>query len=140
MEDCIFCKIVTGDIPSTRVYEDADVLAFLDIHPVRDGHTLVIPKAHVPEFQEIADDAYTAVMQTAKQVAAALRKTTDAARVGLAVVGFDVPHAHVHVIPLHDADDISSKRKLEGQLGNPTLPQLTTTAEKIRKAISSTEA
>lgn len=136
MEDCIFCKIVAGAIPAARVYEDADVLAFLDIHPVRTGHTLVIPKAHVPEFQNIEDDAYDAVMRTAKRVATALRATTAAQRAGLAVVGFDVAHAHIHVIPLHDTDDISSKRKLDGELGNPTPEELTVIAEELRHLLS----
>lgn len=136
MDACIFCKIVAGEIPASKVYEDGAVLAFLDIHPVREGHTLVIPKAHVPEFQDIEDGAYQAVMAAAKRVAQALRTTTDAKRVGIAVVGFDVPHAHVHVIPLHDADDISSKRKLDGQLGNPTTEEREATAGRIRTALS----
>jgi histidine triad (HIT) family protein len=132
--DCIFCKIIAKEVPAAVVYEDDLVFAFLDMHPVREGHTLVIPKSHVPEFQNIESAAYAAVMTTAQKIAKALRATTDAARIGLAVVGFDVPHAHVHVIPLHDADDISSKRKLDGQLGNPTLDERRATAEKIRKA------
>ncbi len=133
---CIFCKIIRGEIPAAKVYEDDSVLAFLDIHPVREGHTLVIPKAHVPEFQDIADEAYEDVMSAAKQVARALRGTTAAERVGLAIVGFDVPHAHVHVIPLHDAEDITSKKRLDGTLGNPTSGELAETARKISSALS----
>lgn len=132
MEDCIFCKIVAGEIPATKVHEDGDALAFLDIHPVNEGHTLVIPKAHVPEFQNIEEDAYDAVMRTARKIAAALRAATDAKRVGLAVVGFDVPHAHIHVVPLHDRHDLTSQKMLDGTLGNPTPEERAATAERIR--------
>lgn len=135
MEDCIFCKIIRGEIPAAKVYEDDNVLAFLDIHPVREGHTLVIPKAHVPEFQEMESGAYQKVMDVVKNIARALRKTTDAKRVGISVLGFDVPHTHVHVIPLHEVDDITSQRKIDGLLGNPTSEELAETAHKISNAL-----
>lgn len=135
METCIFCKIINGDIPASKIYEDDSVLAFLDIHPVREGHTLVIPKVHVPEFQDMEDGGYARVMAAAKKVARALRQSTEAKRVGLSIVGFDVPHAHVHVIPLHEADDITSKRRLEGKLGNPSVQEMADIAAKLKEAL-----
>ncbi len=136
MEDCIFCKIIRGEIPAAKVYEDDNVLAFLDIHPVREGHTLVIPKQHVSEFQEMETPSYEKVMGAVKKIAKTLRKNTDAKRVGISIIGFDVPHAHVHVIPLHETDDITSQRKIDGLLGNPTQEERAETAEKIRAALS----
>lgn len=135
MLDCIFCKIICGDIPAAKVYEDDTVLAFLDIHPVREGHTLVIPKQHLPEFQEMESPLYGAVMGVVKNIARALRKSTAATRVGMSVVGFDVPHAHVHVIPLYEIDDITSGRRLDGTLGNPTAEELTLFAARIKSAL-----
>ena len=99
MEDSIFTKIIKGEIPCHRVYEDDKTLAFLDIHPVQPGHTLVIPKNQVEFVWDLASDDYQAVMATVQKVAKRLQKVLGVPYVGEQVIGVDVPHAHVHLIP-----------------------------------------
>ncbi len=106
MEDTIFTKIVKGEVPSHKVYEDAHTLAFLDIFPAAEGHTLVIPKTQVPFVWDLNDTDYTALMNTVKKVAQQLKKISGKAYVGTLVVGIDVPHAHVHVVPFDTVEDI----------------------------------
>lgn len=108
MQDCIFCKIIAGDIPSYKVYEDADTYAFLDIHPVNDGHTLVIPKQHVQFVHHLDDDVYQRVMATTKKTMLAIEKVIAPARVGVVIEGFDVDHAHVKIVPLTTPADIQT--------------------------------
>jgi histidine triad (HIT) family protein len=120
MNDCIFCKIVAGEIPAEKLYEDERTLAFLDIHPLRSGHTLVIPKVHEPDIHHLDDDIFVAVMLTAKKMARIIEKELKPKRVGLLVAGWDVPHAHVHVVPMEDFHDLTSKILLENRRGNPT--------------------
>lgn len=98
MEDCIFCKIVAGQIPGSKVYEDDEVLAFLDIHPKGPGHTLLIPKAHYRWFEQMPDELYDKVFRAAKKLSLDM-KERGADHVQLSIVGKDVPHAHVHLIP-----------------------------------------
>ncbi len=105
------------------MYEDTDTLAFLDIHPINPGHVLVIPKVHVPEFQDLDDEIYTKTMNTVKKMAQNLTKL-EPKRIGLKVEGWDVSHAHIHVVPLLDPHDITSKRAVEGTLLNPTKEEL----------------
>src|SRR5689334_21086022 len=99
MQDSIFTKIINGEIPCHKVYEDDKTLAFLDIHPVQPGHTLVIPKRQVEFVWDLDDEMYAAVMATTKKVARRLREVMSVPYVGEQVVGVDVPHAHVHLIP-----------------------------------------
>ncbi len=131
MNDCIFCKIVSGEIPAHKVYEDTEVLAFLDIHPIREGHTLVIPKKHEPEFQHLDDVSYVEVMRVAKAMASKVESVLKPARVGLVIAGWDVPHAHIHVVPMHEHHDLTSKRLLDGTLGEPSQEELKVTREKL---------
>jgi len=127
--ECIFCKIVAGQIPSQKVFEDADTLAFLDIKPVNNGHTLVIPKIHVPYFYDLDNKNYAKLMQTVKNVSRAIEHAVKPAKVGLLVKGFDVDHAHIHVIPLNNNADI------QATTFSPTDKQLAETAENLRKGI-----
>lgn len=104
MTDCIFCKIIRGDIPAHKVYEDADTLAFLDIKPNNPGHTLVIPKVHSQNLYDMSDHSLAAVMRTAQKVAVAIKKAVGADGINLAMnnesaAGQVVLHPHVHVIP-----------------------------------------
>lgn len=99
MTDSIFTKIINGDIPSHKVYEDDNVYAFLDIHPVTPGHTLVVPKKQVEFLWDMDDADYQAVLLAAKRIAAHIRDTLEVPYVGVQVIGVDVPHAHVHLIP-----------------------------------------
>ncbi|MBY0473253.1 HIT domain-containing protein [Patescibacteria group bacterium] len=99
MENCIFCKIVAGDIPSTKTYEDEDFIAFLDIHPKAPGHTLVVPKAHFAWFLDLPDELSDKFFRVARTISAQLKNETSADYIHLSIVGKDVPHAHIHLIP-----------------------------------------
>lgn len=99
MSDSIFTQIIKGEVPAFKLYEDSKTLAFLDIHPVQPGHTLVISKKQVEFVWDLEDDDYQAVMATTKKVARHLRKTLGTKYVGQRIVGVDVPHAHVQLIP-----------------------------------------
>jgi histidine triad (HIT) family protein len=98
-DDSIFTKIIKGEIPSHKVYEDDKTLAFLDVHPVQPGHTLVIPKIQVEFVWDLDPEDYSALMETVKKVAQRLRDTLGKTYIGEQVIGVDVPHAHVHLIP-----------------------------------------
>lgn len=101
MADSIFTKITKGEIPCHKVYEDDKTLAFLDIHPAQPGHTLVIPKKQVDEFQDLDDEYYQALWATVQKVAKVMKDRLQPKRVGIHIEGFDVPHAHVHVLPVN---------------------------------------
>jgi histidine triad (HIT) family protein len=127
----IFSKIVAGEIPAYVVAETIDYLAFLDINPLAEGHVLVIPKQEVDYLFDLDDEVYTGLQIFAKIVAGAIRKAIPCKRVGVAVIGLEVPHAHIHLIPLNRVSDINFERpKL-----NPTAEQLQETADKIRQAL-----
>ncbi len=105
-EPSIFTKIINGEIPSHKVYEDAHTLAFLDIYAVVNGHTLVIPKKQVEFVWDLEDEDYQALMSSVKKVARRLREVMHAEFVGEKIIGVDVPHAHVHLIPFNDTVDL----------------------------------
>ena len=106
----IFTKIVRGEIPCHRVAESEDYLAFLDIRPLSTGHTLVIPKKEVDYFFDLDDDYLGRLMIFAKKVAKALQAVVPCERIGVSVVGLEVPHAHVHLIPINKVSDMSFER------------------------------
>jgi len=106
----IFSRIVKGEIPSYKVAESDKYYAFLDINPLVKGHTLVIPKEETDYFFDLSDNDLGDIMMFAKKVAAALKKSYPDRRVGVAVVGFDVPHAHIHLVPMQGIQDIDFKR------------------------------
>ena len=103
----VFSKIVAGEIPCYKVAEDKDFLAFLDINPLAKGHTLVIPKKEVDYIFDLDTEPYTGLMAFARRVAKALKKAIDCQRVGVAVLGMEVPHTHVHLIPLQKESDMN---------------------------------
>ena len=103
----VFSKIVAGEIPCYKVAEDKDFLAFLDINPLAKGHTLVIPKKEVDYIVDLDTETYTGLMAFARRVAKALKKAIDCQRVGVAVLGMEVPHTHVHLIPLQKESDMN---------------------------------
>ncbi|CAM3497524.1 HIT family protein [Flavobacterium longum] len=109
----IFTKIVNGEIPAYKVAEDENYLAFLDVNPNAKGHTLCIPKKEVNKIFDMDEDWYTGLLQFARRVAIALEQAVPCKRVGMAVVGLEVPHAHVHLIPLQDMDDMRFERKVK---------------------------
>jgi len=110
----IFSKIVGGEIPSYKVAETDEYLAFLDINPLAKGHTLAIPKKEVDYLFDLDDNLYSGLMLFSKKVAIAIKQVIDCERIGMAVVGFEVPHAHVHLAPINGIYDIDfSKPKLK---------------------------
>lgn len=102
MSDSIFSKIIKGEIPSYKIYEDDIVVAFLDIMPAHEGHTLLVPKQECNLLWDLPDNIYEHLMKTAKHLAVKLEQAIDCKRIGLTLEGFDVPHAHLHLIPLND--------------------------------------
>ncbi|MBJ2122946.1 MULTISPECIES: HIT family protein [Flavobacterium] len=102
----IFTKIVNGEIPAYKIAEDENYLAFLDVNPNAKGHTLCIPKQEIDKIFDMDEELYLGLMKFSKKVAAALEKTVPCKRIGIAVVGLEVPHAHVHLIPLNHMDEM----------------------------------
>lgn len=110
----IFSKIAAGEIPSYKIAEDEHFFAFLDIHPLTKGHTLVIPKKEEDYIFRLDDKTYQGLMLFAKKIAFAIEKAVPCKRVGMAVIGLEVPHAHVHLIPIQQENDMNFRNpKLE---------------------------
>ena len=130
MNKCIFCEIRDGESSAFIVWEDEKFLAFLDIYPINPGHIDIIPKEHVDYLFDLDEELYSQIFVLARQLAAPLKKATGAKRIGVAVEGFGVPHAHVHLVPLHkgmELDPNRAKKVTEEELGKM--------CEKIRKEI-----
>ena len=106
MNECVFCKIVKKEIPANKIYEDDEVLAFLDIKPVNFGHTLVIPKKHYEKMENTPDDTLSVVFANAKKLMEAVKEAMSADFVALSVIGIDVPHFHIHLIPRYFNDNM----------------------------------
>ncbi len=106
----IFTKIVQGEIPAHKIAETDDYLAFLDIRPLKKGHTLVIPKKEVDYIFDVEDDLLSGLMLFAKKVAKAIEAVVPCKRVGIAVIGLEVPHTHVHLVPIDDISDMTFGR------------------------------
>lgn len=106
----IFSKIIAGEIPSYRVAEDHKHYAFLDINPLSEGHTLVVPKREVDYIFDLTDEEYADLQLFAKRVAAAIEKTVPCKRIGVAVIGLEVPHAHIHLVPINIEADMDFRR------------------------------
>lgn len=109
----IFTKIVNGEIPAYKIAEDDNFLAFLDVNPNAKGHTLCIPKQEIDKIFDMDDELYLGLMKFSKKIAIALEKTVLCKRVGIAVVGLEVPHAHVHLIPLNEMDEMRFHNKVK---------------------------
>ena len=109
----IFTKIVNGEIPCYKIAEDENFLAFLDVNPNVKGHTLCIPKKEIDKIFDIEDELYLGLMAFSKKIAIALEKTVPCKRIGMTVIGLEVPHAHVHLIPLNMMDDARFQNKVK---------------------------
>ena len=123
----LFSKIINGEIPSYKIAENERFFAFLDIFPLREGHTLVVPKLEVDRFFDVPDDYLAEMLLFAKPIALAIERAFDCNRCGLSVIGLEVPHAHLHLVPIDDADDLNFTR---GKL-KLTPSALQTTQDKI---------
>ena len=109
----IFTKIVNGEIPCYKVAEDDNFLAFLDVNPNAKGHTLCIPKKEINKIFDMDDELYLGLMGFSKKIAVALEKTVSCKRIGMSVIGLEVPHAHVHLIPLNEMDEMRFVNKVK---------------------------
>lgn len=125
----IFTKIINGDIPCYKIAEDDHYFAFLDINPMSKGHTLVVPKIEVDYIFDLSDETYQGLMTFSKKVGAAIEKVVPCNRIGLMVFGLEVPHAHLHLIPINEAIDMS--------ITKPKLKLSTEEFEKMAEQISS---
>ncbi len=129
----IFSKIIAGDIPCHKVAETDDFLAFLDISPLRAGHTLVIPKIEVDYIFDLEDDLFTRLFSFAKRVAKAVESVIECERIGVAVIGLEVPHAHIHLSPIDQLSDLDFTK----QRAQLTQEEFTALANKIHSAFIS---
>ena len=122
----IFTKIINGEIPCYKITENENFIAFLDVNPNAKGHTLCVPKQEINKIFDMEEDLYLGLMSFSRRVSIALEKTVPCKRIGVAVVGLEVPHTHVHLIPLQDMDDMRFQRKT-----SITLEEFSTLAQQI---------
>jgi histidine triad (HIT) family protein len=108
----VFTKIINGEIPCYKIAEDENYLAFLDVNPNAIGHTLCIPKQEINKIFDLDESAYLGLMQFSRKIAIALEKAVSCKRIGMAVIGLEVPHAHVHLIPLNEMDEMRFQNKV----------------------------
>lgn len=128
----VFTRIINGEIPCYKIAEDKRFFAFLDINPLREGHTLVVPKKEVDYIFDLDDDMLAEMMVFSKKVAAAIKSAIPCNRIGVAILGLEVPHAHIHLVPMNSMEDVNFR--------NPKLKftpeQFKATAEKISAELS----
>lgn len=129
MEETIFTKIINGDIPSHKVYEDDKTFAFLDIHPATEGHTLVVSKNPIEFIWDLPAEDYNALMKTVQKLGGHIRSTLDTPHVGVIVEGVAVPHAHVHLIPFTNGSELRTEGDASAEPDHEALAKV---AEKIR--------
>ncbi|HET9721769.1 MAG TPA: HIT domain-containing protein [Candidatus Saccharimonadales bacterium] len=129
MADSVFTRIIKGEIPCHKIYEDDKILAFLDINPTQPGHTLVIPKKQVEFIWDLDDQDYGALMAACKRVALHIRQILSAKYVGVKVIGEEVPHAHVHLIPFNIAAEFFERRPQAPEADHTALAEM---AKKLR--------
>ncbi len=128
MEDSVFTKIIKGEIPSHKIYEDEFCMVILDIDPLNEGHTLVIAKKQIEFVWDLPDEDYQAIMKTTKRVALRLRGVFGTQYVSERIVGVDVPHAHVQLIPFNNASELSKQQDMDSE---PDHEALATLAKKL---------
>jgi histidine triad (HIT) family protein len=128
----IFTRIIEREIPAHILREDSEFLAFLDNRPIREGHSLVIPKAEVPDVFDLSESLLAGLLPFARPVAQAIQEVTEATRIGMAVIGLEIPHAHVHLVPIDGLYDLDFRRARPA--GDE---ELAATAERIRAALKS---
>ena len=129
MEDSVFTRIIRGELPSHKVYEDNKTMVIVPLHPIAKGHLLVIPKMQVDQFYELPEDDYAALWSTVKKTSQKLKQTLNTKRVGLKVIGLDVPHAHIHVIAFDELDEYN---QTENSTTEPDHTALASIAETLK--------
>lgn len=141
MKDCLFCRIARGEIEEHVVYEDDDIMAFLDISPIRPGHTQIIPKVHSESFDEMDPALATQIVLLGQRLARVQKRIYDVDRVAFAFSGADIPHTHAHVFPLHDKGDMTSLSYIETRpitwrnIPRPPVDELQSTAGALRAGL-----
>ena len=130
MANCVFCEIRDGERPAHIIWEDDNLLAFLDSHPFNSGHTLLIAKKHIDDIFNLDDELYSEIFLAAKRLSKPLKKATDAKRIGVAIEGLAVPHVHIHLVPIRKASDLNPQRARDA-----SDEELAEMCEKIRKEI-----
>ena len=121
MEDSIFTKIIRGDIPSHKIYEDESNFAFLDIHPVQPGHVLVVPKKQVDAWQDLDEQTYISLMRAVKKIGLHLKQVLGTPYIGLRIEGVDVPHVHIHLIPFTTAQEFNKPQDMSSEPDHSSL-------------------
>ena len=140
-DDCLFCRIASGAVEAHRIHEDAHVVAFLDLFPIRPGHALVIPRAHHVWFEDLPEDLATRITSCAQRIARAMKHLYGVERVSMFYTGIHIPHAHAHVVPMHHVHDVTSAVYLADGPGSfrtpPRLPdtEMAAIAERLRAAL-----
>jgi histidine triad (HIT) family protein len=135
-EDCPFCQILQGRGLAHWVDDDEYTVAFLDMNPINPGHVLVIPRQHVPDFYALEEPHFSALMRSVKRLAAVLAVVTQPKKVGVVIAGFDVPHTHVHLIPMHVYHDITSQAYWDPSWTPPTDTQQQEMAAQLRQEVA----
>lgn len=141
-DSCLFCRIAQGQIPAHVVHEDEDILAFLDIQPVRPGHVLIIPKQHYPYFEDLPQRQANQILALGQSLARAMKALYQVERVGFVFTGIHVAHAHAHLIPMHTRQDVTSTQYIAQQdltfitPPQPPAEQLAATATQLREALN----
>ena len=140
-DSCLFCRIAQGQIPAHIVHDDEDILAFLDIQPVRPGHVLIIPKQHYPYFEDLPQRQANQILALGQSLAQAMKALYQVERVGFVFTGIHVAHAHAHLIPMHTLQDVTSTQYIAQQdlefitPPQPPAEQLAATATQLREAL-----
>lgn len=120
-EQSIFSRIINGEIPAYKIYEDENIIAFLDMHPQNPGHTLVVPKIQVDHIWDLSDKDYEYLWKTVKKIGIHIREVIGSPRVGVVVEGFGVPHTHVHLVPIYHGNDLKKQPDMHAEPDNVAL-------------------
>ncbi len=133
MQDSVFTKIIKGEIPCHKVYEDEKTIAFLTIQPFLEGHTLVVPKAQVDDFEQLPPDDYQALFETVKKVAARIKEVYGVRKAIVSIMGYEVPHAHVHIMPANSEQEFYEAVENRASLpSEPDHENLARVAERLK--------
>ena len=135
-KQCIFCAIIERATNAFIVYENSHAIVFLDKHPINVGHVLIVPRHHVAAFYDLDKESFIELMLVVKRMASVIEAMYQPKKVGMLAAGFDVAHAHIHVLPMYDYHDITSKVILEGTRANPTEGELQQAAEEIKRGLN----